>query len=144
MPNPTFSYVQGGASSNAVTAATSASITLSSTPNPGDIIYLGANFTGSPGTITVNDGNNNVFIAGTYSPAFGVLTGPYMWYLIVPSNPSATINFSWTNSVHYATFADEFSVTSGYQILYGHDSQNQATGSLQRVARCFQSRITVQ
>lgn len=98
------------------------SITLGSTPLQGSVIAVGVvsfNGTATPPTVTVKDGNGNVYTPTPNSPALAnneAITAGAAWtfYLIAPSNAHATITATYSVAPTFGLLKPtEFSVTGG-------------------------------
>lgn len=98
------------------------SITFASTPNQGNVVWVAVisfDGTATPPTVTVKDGNSNVYSATPNSPSLAnseaITAGaPWLFKLVAPSNASATITATYSGTTTFcAIAAAEFNVTGG-------------------------------
>ena len=110
-----FTHRQGA--SGATASGNSVAVTLASTPNVGNVVCFGMTWGGSAiSALSVKDGNNNVYTISPKSPTSDSLTA--MAYLIVVSNPHATITATWTGTAQAAAaWAEEFTVAGGIAVF---------------------------
>jgi hypothetical protein len=123
-----FAHVQGGKA--VASSVTTVTLTLPANPTPGDLICVGATFSGTISSLSVQDSNSNSYTVTPNSPSPSNAAGnTWLAYLLIaPSNATKTIILSWTNSFSVEVWAEEFSISSGTQV-FDKDVTGTGTGT---------------
>lgn len=127
-PAGTFSRVQGDYALATSSPVTSLTVTLPSTPTPGNLLVAYV----SPATqslSSVKDAGNNTFTVTPGSPSH-LASGPgpcYLAYLVVPATPSAAITLNLTTSDYCELRVSEFACSGAWE--FDTDAVGNATGN---------------
>ena len=98
---------QGTPTSSGGSSVTTLTVTLGSAPLLGSVL-VGCCYTGAGTSLVCKDSNSNFFTEITN------VGGNHCFYMIAPSNATASITLSWTTAVSFSQFqVDEFTVSGG-------------------------------
>jgi hypothetical protein len=127
----THQQVTGKGYSGDGVAVTSVSVTMTSVPTAGNLMCVCVSVTASSfPSVTVTDGNGNVYTAGPHSPETAAIPSMGWFYLYqVPGTiTSKTITATFASNAEYWTMlADEFNPSTGYVAVFDQDKA--ATGT---------------